>query len=186
MKKSSFTLSLFFFQVFTSLGMIMELEPHPNLRVYMNSVYIENPMGTHSHRYGTSVVFKYPLQLGFLENHIAAGFNSHIDPDYKKKSKKMNVYENFYSFTPFLEVNFVYFFRYSMLFGPGVLLSTNEYKILGEKEYRKEYAPLATAGFGIDYAITKQWEIGWQILGQYRFQDEKYDWRHGFGLIYNI
>lgn len=166
----------------------MEDEPRYNLRLYGNSVHIEEASKKREKRYGTSLVFKSPFPFfeGTIHRRFGLGLAFNAEPDLKKKSGEVNVFQHFYSLNSFLEFNYVALFRFSVFAGPGVMLSLTKYNVLDTKDSHSEYLGIAIAGFAIDYSIVSDWEFSWRIEAQHRPSDEKWDWRQGLGLVYNF
>lgn len=169
-------------------SMNMEDDARTNVRLYGNSVKTMEATGVHSQRYGGTLMLKTPLPYSSsaLRKRLGYGLDINAEPDLTKKSGEVNVLQDFYSLDAFMEFNCVFLFRFSVLAGPGVFLSVTKAHVLNTKETHTEYSGVANAGFSLDYAINKQWEVGWHIRGRYRFAHEKLDWFQGFGLIFNF
>jgi len=169
-------------------AMVMEDEPKSSLRLYVNSVKIKEATDVRSQRYGGMLMFKTPLPFASrsTKKRVGMGLDLEAEPDLTKKSGEVNILQDFYTLDAFLECNYVLLFRFSVLAGPGALLSVTRANVVNTKETHTEFSSIANAGFSIDYAIDRRWEIGWQIRARYRFHNEKVDWLHGFGLIFNF
>ena len=173
---------------FFAHSMNMEDEGRSSARLYLNSAHMEESTSIRSQRYGMGLQFKSPLPYsrGTLRKRMGYALGLHAKPDLTKKAGEVNILQDFYSVDALLDLNFVFLFRFSLQAGPGALFSVTRSHVLNTSESRTEMSGLANAGLSIDYAISKDWEIGWQLRAQYRWAHEKWDWFQGFGLIYNF
>ncbi len=169
---------------------IMEDKAQKSIRGYVNSAHIENPSGTRDQRYGLSLAYIAAVPSKYFRNSVqkrwSYAFDLNIEPDLKKKSGEVNILQDFYSMNALIGANYVCFFRFQAFAGPGFIISRTRANILNTKDTHNVVSPLASGGIAIDYAVNSHWELGWRLEMQYRFRDEKSDWRHGFGVIYNI
>ena len=175
----------------TAFSMIMEDKQKRSFHLYLNSAHLEEPSTDRVQRYGLELRYLNPtpqaFRMGsFVEKHMRLGLDLNLEHDYSKTSGAVNVLQDFYSLNGLVEANYVYLFRFSAFAGPGILLSVTRLNVLDTKETRSQLSMLMFAGLAIDYAITAEWEVGWQLAWQYRFVDEKWDWRQGIGFSYNF
>ncbi|MBI2602448.1 MAG: hypothetical protein HYW48_05265 [Deltaproteobacteria bacterium] len=152
-------------------------------RLYLNTEYIQGPTLEREKRYGLILgLTGHPsFDWGGYEDQVGYCLLTDLVPDVKRRSGEVNVNQDFYSFSALITFSYVYWFRYSLLLGPGLLLSYTRYSILGDVDVRSEYSLLSSVGFVLDYAIDEVWEVSWMIRMQYRLAYEKWDWQYGFG-----
>lgn len=157
---------------------------HDNLRLQdVTRDYVGRPAYNLSLHLPLSVLY---LPSSFWQEGLRADLWCMIAPDLVRKSRMVDIRQDYYGIFSGLSWSYVRLFRYSLSLAPGVWMQETKGKVLEHSLNYRQYVSALMFRSAVDYAPSDWLEFSLSLSSFRRFSPDLWDWSYGFGVNINV
>ena len=129
---------------------------------------------------------RFATQLAYEQSvdPLIFGMHTRIAPDFNRKAQELTYDQHLYSL--FLTCAFPWkaFFTFLPQIGVGTQWSHTHIVVDQVNHNVHRFSPVLEGAFRINYALSEEWSVGYQIFTTYDLLYGKQDWGHGGGVSF--
>lgn len=163
------------------MGIPIPQEPKTNIRFGLDSLRIQTPGKDRRARRNYSLSYNE-----YFNEFIRFELLGMIALDTEKKSRSVDIRQDYYGLFPGASLVYHNLFRYSTTIGLGLWHQQTTSKIINDSEWHSTYSFALLNRYNMDYAITEAIELGLYLGFYYRFEYDMLDWSYGLSINYNL